>query len=239
MCLFGSGSDQESEIRIKLELEWESVPLVNNRLLEDIEGRTDITSRLTLVYIAGFFTDGCDFLYYVKGGVNMSRFLLGTFSGKPYDKPCFATPAIVFDVDELVNSIGVDTFKLERVSKNESKGIRWKYLYESAVKAWEKLSWDEEKLEAIRKRNDEYDDRTLETSGSESQVTSDTGDDVEVAASEPGSPSTARTTPGFKEVDDGSDDNKEDVDDYDRVEDSDVSMGVSDDAEGDEDEEMI
>ena len=159
---------------------------------------------------------------YIKGGSNMSKFLLGTFSGKPYDKPCFATPLVVFESGELFNSLGLDTFSLEKVSKTESKGIRWKYLYESGVKAWEKLSFDGDKYEKIRKRNDEIDDRFLMASDSESPV-------VEVAASEGETPETEGTTPGLKDAEDQSDDSNKDVDDDGRVDDSDVATGITGD----------
>lgn len=59
----------------------------------------------------------------------MSKFLAGTFSGKPYDKPCFATPNIIFPAKEIFGSAGLDTFNLEKVSKTESKGIRWRCTY--------------------------------------------------------------------------------------------------------------
>jgi hypothetical protein len=177
----------------------------------------------------------------------MSKFLLGTFSGKPYDKPCFATPLVVFESKELFNSLGLDTFSLDKVSKTESKGIRWKYLYDSGVKAWEKLSFNEQKYEKIRERNDELDDRFLMASESESP-------EVEVAASEGETPETEGTTPGSKNVEDQSDDERvddsdvametpggdstEDVEDYERAEESDVGLletGTLDDG----DEEMI
>jgi hypothetical protein len=116
-----SGSDHKSELRSKLETEWDSVPLVNERLAEDIEGQTDTTSRITLVHVGGFFTDGCDFAYYVKGGHNMSRFLLGTFSGVPYDKPCFATPICVFEVQELLCSEGADACMISPSTKLDAR----------------------------------------------------------------------------------------------------------------------
>ncbi|KAF2683463.1 hypothetical protein K458DRAFT_404999 [Lentithecium fluviatile CBS 122367] len=241
-----SGADHQSEIRIKLDEEFENTPLVNNRLVEDIEGEADLTHRLTLVYITDFFKDGSDFLYYVKGAANMSKFLLGTFGGKPYDRPCFASPMVVYDADEIFTSMGLDMFASDRVSKTDTKGIRWKYLYASGIKAWEKLRFSEEKLEAIRKRNEEFDKEEAlrkrqaerELSDSETLFTSDTGDDGEIAASEPETPSTEGTTPGSNQ-DDQSDDAGEDLGEYERFEDSDVSMDTPDEAEGSEEGEIL
>jgi hypothetical protein len=192
----------------------------------------------------------------------MSKFLAGTFSGKPYDRPCFATPNIIFPAEEIFGSAGLDTFSLEKVSKTESKGIRWRCtyhnpmrvqdvlktgdlswlgerqnvsrhlwltfpdLYESAVKAWEKLSWSVPKYERIRRRNDEIDEQMMiETSSAEPEV--------EVQDSKAGNtPETAGTTPGPKEDD-------ADVDAK-GVTDSDVELPDRDDVEeSDEDEEMI
>ena len=162
---------------------------------------------------------------FVLGGSNMSRFLLGTFSGTPYDKPCFATPLVVFDSKEIFGSSGLDTFSLEKVPKTESKGIRWKYLYESGVKAWEKLSFNGKKYETIRKRNDEIDERVLLMSSSESP-------EVEVVASV--EPETNETLSASKKAEDHGDDIEDDGDQDERVEDSDVAMDTpSDDDQND------
>lgn len=98
-------------------------------------------------------------------------------------------------------------------------------LYESAVKAWEKLSWSVPKYERIRRRNDEIDEQVMiETSSAEPGV--------EVQDSEAGNtPETAGTTPGSKEDD-------SDVDAK-GVTDSDVEVSDRDEEGSDEDEEMI
>jgi hypothetical protein len=156
---------------------------------------------------------------YVKGGANMSKFLVGTFGGKPYDKPCFATPLVLYEGKELFDSLGLDTFNREKVSKTESKGIRWKYLYDSGVRAWEKLRFSQQKFEKIREQNDEIDERILVMSDTESP-------EVEVAASEPETPETEGTTPGSKDAADQCDDSEEDLNDDERVDDSDVAMST-------------
>lgn len=233
-----SGSDQEYRLREKLNLEWRLTPLLNPRLVDDIDGQLDMTQRITLVYITEFFTDGMDFIYYIRGGVNMSKFLAGTFSGKPYDAPCFATPCAVFNAQEFFSSAGLDMIMFETVPKTQTKGLRWRYLYESAVKAWEKLEFDHQKLEAARKSYELYrasSEPAAPEDGPSEVDSSSSKDEVVIPASEPDTPAspptTAQTSPGTKYSDCQSDE-KEDLGEYERSEESDVLAENSEDDDG-------
>ncbi|KAJ4301201.1 hypothetical protein N0V90_003292 [Kalmusia sp. IMI 367209] len=144
-----TGCDKKKGIVDKLEVEWSLVPFINPRLLEDVDGINDKTNRMAFVFIKGFFTDGTNFLYVVKGYKNLANFLKLTFSGKAYNDPCFATPMTVFEVRNLAKSKSADTCTFERVGKTETLGLRWKYLYESALAAWYKLEFSDRKYEIV------------------------------------------------------------------------------------------
>jgi hypothetical protein len=75
-----------------------------------------------------------------------------TFSGRAYEDPCFATPLQAFTFKKLVESPGLDCVQMERVNKTETRGLRWAYLYKSAVNAWDRLIYDEQKYDAIKLR---------------------------------------------------------------------------------------
>ncbi|KAF2644267.1 hypothetical protein P280DRAFT_228487 [Massarina eburnea CBS 473.64] len=148
-----SGLDEKINLRTKLEIEWENIPLVNPQFDKegaDPDGYLDLSQRIHVVYVKSLFTDGTGFAYYIKGGVNMSRFLAGTFSGKPYDRPCFSTPVVVYTEQDIFEVEGLHTVEFDKASKTDTKGLRWKYLYESAVKAFEKLEFSREKLAEIK-----------------------------------------------------------------------------------------
>ncbi|PVH96510.1 hypothetical protein DM02DRAFT_731139 [Periconia macrospinosa] len=151
---FFRGSDTEGEVRKKLEIEWDSVPLVNLMYGEENPGSSD-ARQILVVYIMRFFKDGTDFVYVVRGAEEKSKFLLGTYSGKAYDRPCFAAPVTVYSLEEMIDSPGLDKNHLEETSKTETKGLKWKYLYESGVKAWEQMEFSAEKLNAIQKADAE------------------------------------------------------------------------------------
>lgn len=101
-----------------------------------------MANHVTLVFITGFFDDHCDFAFYVRGTKNTSSFLAGTFGKKCWDGPSFATPLIVYNAREVFTGSGIHANKFEKVTRHDTKGIRWKYLYESAVAAWDALEFD-------------------------------------------------------------------------------------------------
>ncbi|KAF2255441.1 hypothetical protein BU26DRAFT_515156 [Trematosphaeria pertusa] len=162
--------------------------------------------------------------------------MAGTFSGKPYDSPCFATPCTVFNAQELFNSAGLDSIQFGRVDKKETKGLRWKYLYESAVKAWEKLEFDYDKLQGIKTKIDPERQCLSSSYAEEGDLESPAGEEhVEVPASERQSPSTNPTTPASGEPEAQGNGDKGDMEQYDeRIEESDVEM---DTPEGDDEED--
>ncbi|KAF2440910.1 hypothetical protein P171DRAFT_85357 [Karstenula rhodostoma CBS 690.94] len=125
-----------------------------------------------MVCITNFFNEGGDFVFCVKGYKNLvsdskpglqsssdsandalqANFLKLTFSGRAYDDACFATPLQVFTFKKLIESPGLDCLALECVGKTETKGLRWLYLYKSAVNAWDKLEFDQKKHDAIKEK---------------------------------------------------------------------------------------
>ncbi|KAF1973952.1 hypothetical protein BU23DRAFT_553627 [Bimuria novae-zelandiae CBS 107.79] len=84
--------------------------------------------------------------------VLQGKFLRMTFSGRAYDDPCFATPMRYFDLKQLLQTPHLECTSYDLVSKNETKGIRWKYLYQSAVNAWNKLEYDKQKDSRINEK---------------------------------------------------------------------------------------
>jgi hypothetical protein len=132
--------------------EWELVPLMHQRqkVLDAMDGRTDKTKQFLLVYISFFFEDQTDFLYYVRGQANMSKFLMATWSGKANDRPCFAMPVISNTLLNTVFTLAkAKKISSEHVSRTETRGLRWTFLYRSAVRAWGQLEFSVEKLVEI------------------------------------------------------------------------------------------
>ncbi|KAL1595896.1 hypothetical protein SLS60_009586 [Paraconiothyrium brasiliense] len=149
---FWTGRDPKHKLFEKLACEWSVCPFVNHRLKEDISGLLDKSNRIALVCITSFFDEGGDFLFFVKGYKNIANFLKLTFSGRAYDDPCFATPLSVWTFKKLTETPGLECLQLDLVKKTDTKGIRWKYLYKSAVNAWDKLEFDQQKYLAIKQR---------------------------------------------------------------------------------------
>ncbi|KAL5401573.1 hypothetical protein PMIN06_011704 [Paraphaeosphaeria minitans] len=217
---FWTGCDKKQKLFEKLSCEWNLAPMVNTHLKEDISGLLDKSNRIVMICITGFFDEGADFVFFVKGYKNLvgdsktglhtfsdcandalqANFLKLTFSGQAYNDPCFATPLQAFTFKKLIESPGLDCLALECVGKTETKGLRWLYLYKSAVNAWNKLEFDDRKYMAIKER--------LERPGPMVEALSDTEEDTPSDTTD--------------EDDDGDDDEDDDeVDDEDDDEDDD------------------
>ncbi|KAF1953992.1 hypothetical protein CC80DRAFT_134901 [Byssothecium circinans] len=136
-------------LRSKLGLEWDSIPLLNPEWEKVDSGDKDNSQRVILVCICPFFTDKTSFVYCIKGKANISKFYLATYSGKPYDRPCFATPLTVSDPIELCSSVQTQA-TYDEASKTDTKGLKWKFLWETGMRAWESLVYSPEKLAEIR-----------------------------------------------------------------------------------------
>ena len=80
-----------------------------------------------------------------------------TFSGRAYEEPCFATPLHATKPSSIFKTRGLDRSLYECVNKTETKGIRWRFLYGSAMKAWDQLELNEEKHQSIRQIVEEED----------------------------------------------------------------------------------
>jgi hypothetical protein len=109
-----------------------------------------------------------------------------TFSGKAYDSPCFATPLLFLKLSQLTNAPGASCTTFEEVKKNETLGMRWRFLYQSAVNAWDKLDFGEEKYRRIKARVDDTDADLSDTDVGLSSSSSDDGWDEEMEGEEKG-----------------------------------------------------
>ncbi|KAF2266361.1 hypothetical protein CC78DRAFT_578398 [Lojkania enalia] len=145
-----SGSDHRFDIRGKLDFEFRFKPLSNTTMEDDAATQADISHRLALIYITDFFTNGVDFCMYVKGQANIARLMGGTFGAKPYNGPFFATPVEMHERDEILGGNSL-TSMLDRVSRTETKGMRFKYLYDTCYLAWERLDYDADKDARLRR----------------------------------------------------------------------------------------
>lgn len=109
-----------------------------------------------------------------------ANFLKLTFSGRAYDDPCFATPLQAYTFKKLLDTPGLDCLEIECVGKTETKGLRWLYLYRSAVNAWDKLVFDEKKHKAITERLNRPGPLVEELSDTEPDTPSDTDEDIDM-----------------------------------------------------------
>jgi hypothetical protein len=116
----------------------------NPDLALDLPWKLDRSDRLFLIYIEGFFNDGTDFAFLVMGLKYITAFVGKTFSAVGYDGVTFATPIWSWKSSDLCAKVRGSVVS-EKVGKRETKGLRWKYLFESGKKAWEKLKVDDEK----------------------------------------------------------------------------------------------
>jgi hypothetical protein len=167
-----TGVDDRLEIRQKLELEFKQQPLRNVTFANDVEAQADPTHKISVIYITNFYVDNIDFCMYVKGRKNITSLVGGTFTQDRYDGPYFGTPVRLHDVDEVLFTRAVP-FHTEKVSRRETKGKRFRYLYETAKLAWDRLEYDPERDSELR-RNIGSDETRVD--GAEE------GDDVEDGA---------------------------------------------------------
>ncbi|KAF2740478.1 hypothetical protein EJ04DRAFT_211493 [Polyplosphaeria fusca] len=148
-----SGPDHSFEIREKLHLEFKQQPLRNVTLAGDVDGQADLSDRITLVYITKFYHDDYDFAMYVKGGKNMAAFMGGTFAKKRYEGPYFATPVSLYSAADILRTKSAP-YKHDKVGRTESLGKRFRYLYESAKLAWDRLEYDHGRDRELHRRVD-------------------------------------------------------------------------------------
>lgn len=101
-----------------------------------------------------------------------------TFSGRAYEEPCFATPLPAIKPSIIFKTRGLDRNLFERVSKTETKGIRWRFLYGSAMKAWEQLEFNEDKYQSIRLTIDNMKEMPIEEDSEDSSDEDSSDDDL-------------------------------------------------------------
>ncbi|KAF2707105.1 hypothetical protein K504DRAFT_504288 [Pleomassaria siparia CBS 279.74] len=211
-----SGGDYKFDLRGKLDVEFEGVPLKNVNLVNDVNGQHDITQQMAFIYIEEFFKCGTDFAFFIKGVRNLMEFN-NVFSKKAYTGPCFATPVIAFDLEELIDSSCIKANVLGLVSRDETKGIRWRYYYESAVAAYAQLEIDPAKfdrlLEARRAEDEAKRAREAEqvrASPAMEVIASDATQESESAAESEAATEDMASMPSEYEMQDVDDDDKMD-----------------------------
>lgn len=83
----------------------------------------------------------------------------------------------------LIETPGLDCVQLETVSKTESKGIRWSFLYRSAIIAWKQLEFSQTKFDALMEEPTErMSDTTEDTESDEFWFSNDFTTEAETEA---------------------------------------------------------
>ncbi|KAF2109029.1 hypothetical protein BDV96DRAFT_605117 [Lophiotrema nucula] len=143
------GTDHGRLIRDMFDLEFRQQPLVNPVVDTNPQSINELQLRdfIRVVFISEFFRDGVHFAMYVLGKYNSVKMMGACFSGRPYDGPFFATPIILHALDELLPMRRVDNF--EEILRGETKGLRFKYYYETCLHAWERLDYDAARAAAL------------------------------------------------------------------------------------------
>ena len=100
-----------------------------------------ISVGIICVYITNFFGDNLHFAYYVQGRANVTAFTGATLSKQRYRGACFATPMLQSGFEEVMAAAkGGAVFN--KVTREETWGLRWKFFYETARAAWEQLEYE-------------------------------------------------------------------------------------------------
>lgn len=121
-----------------------------------------------------------------------------------------------------MESPGLDCLAFECVSKTETKGLRWLYLYKSAINAWEKLEFDLRKHDVIKERLSHSGPMMEELSDTEEDTTSDTTDEDREEDEEEMEKEKEKEGKEGEKDDDDEDDDDDDDDDDDEEEDEDA-----------------
>jgi hypothetical protein len=109
---------------------------------------------VAVVWIECFFTDGLDFAYYVIGRQYLLSFTMGTFNSPAYSGPIIATPIKDYD-SELLPRMRTNhgAAGIVRRSHGPMARVKWKYLFETARLAWNRLLIDPDKVRSLRAQN--------------------------------------------------------------------------------------
>lgn len=109
---------------------------------------------VVVVWIEGFFTDGLDFAYYVIGRQYLASFTMGTFNSPAYSGPTIASPIKHFNSELLPRKrTRHGASGIVRRSHGPTGNVKWKYLFETARLAWNRLLIDPEKVRSLRAQN--------------------------------------------------------------------------------------
>lgn len=123
--------------------------LKNPNYDSDVDQKFEYRTQLLVVYINGFFTDDVDLALYIRGQKAMSAFLGGTFTKASYQGACFTTPVLSMTRRQIFEGSG-KCDRYEKVDRKETKGLRWKYLYNSARAAWDSIQFDVERFRELQ-----------------------------------------------------------------------------------------
>jgi hypothetical protein len=151
-----SGKDRDQVIFKELGKDFVHAPYFNPQFDQDPTAVLDTRNTFAIVWIEDFFTDGRDFMYYVIGKQHITNFLTGMFGSRPYNGPLAATPVLINEPHVLtIRGPGIDIENYARVERRSAKmeEVKWLYLFNTAVVAWNKLRVHPRKVENIRHMN--------------------------------------------------------------------------------------
>lgn len=141
-------------MRIAIDDELSRLPYVNDLFVELLFSSAQIThhSRMSIIYIEGFFTDGRDFAFYVIGQTHFTKFVVGMDGLQPYDGPLIAT-LIIFAATDALDCHVRRTKLLDQhgppavMRKDGTRAVmKWRYLFRTAQLAWKRLRFDGKKV---------------------------------------------------------------------------------------------
>ncbi|KAF1998039.1 hypothetical protein P154DRAFT_564998 [Amniculicola lignicola CBS 123094] len=160
-----TGSDHLHELRKKIKLEHAWAAIKNTPFENDENTKRDFSHQIYVVMLPKFFTNGESCSFYVQGVKNISKLMVGTFTKRAYEGAAFITTITTFTPNELFD-ITVPYQAFEIVDRKETKGIRWRYLFNSAVEIYKNIEFDKEIYNQLRdevEREEEYQEIMAQT----------------------------------------------------------------------------
>ncbi|KAH7402026.1 hypothetical protein DE146DRAFT_780341 [Phaeosphaeria sp. MPI-PUGE-AT-0046c] len=110
--------------------------------------------RVVVVWIENFFTDGLDFVYYIIGRKHLAAFTMATFNAPAYCGPIIATPIRHYNSELLPRGRGnYGEGGTVRRTHGHMERVKWKFLFETARVAWNRLLIDPQRVKSLRAAN--------------------------------------------------------------------------------------
>ncbi|USP79768.1 ubx domain-containing protein [Curvularia clavata] len=101
-----------------------------------------------IVYIRSFTNSGHDFVYCVPALEHLAKFYGGTYGARDYQGPLFA--AVVVLAGAVLEKMGPINWKrYTEVPKDKVNGVRWRYLFATARRAWSMMSFTADGLSTL------------------------------------------------------------------------------------------